>query len=145
MGLQNIRKQTPLQGWRKRMTGGGHVLAITSGNPFRAAQPDGKATFLKKNAEKRPRPHRGAHRENRELPSAFRKCVWGFRVLSVLSPALCRKKEGVRSGTNAGHVPTLRKEPEGWVSRGRGDRVTSGRKLRPLWIIRDGDHSGHQD
>lgn len=126
----------------------GHVPAITSGNPHRkrnshAAQPDGKAAFLcGKNAAKRPRPRRGARRENRELLPAFRKC---FVPLSVLSPALCRKKGGVRSGANAGHVLSLRKEPEGRASRGRGDRVTSGRKLRPLRIIRDGDHSGHQD
>lgn len=114
---------------------------------FRAAQPDGKAAFLcKKNAAKRPRPRRGARRENREHTPAFRKCVCvcsraRARACGFRAPVRAKPRpvpEGgrcVRCGAKAGHVPPLRKAPEGRVRRGRGNRVTSGRKLRPLRII----------
>ena len=112
MAPQNIWQQTRLQGWRKRMTGGDtFLLSLPETHlrnaAFRAAQPDGKAAFLcKKNAAKRPRPRRGARRENREHTPAFRKCVCvcsrarararvGFVPLSALSHALGPKEGGV--------------------------------------------------
>lgn len=51
MEPQNIRKQTLLRGWRKRMTGGDTFLLPLPGTHLQsadlcAAQPDGKAAFL---------------------------------------------------------------------------------------------------
>lgn len=51
MGLQDVWKQTLLQGWRKLMTGGDTFLLSLPETHFQsaalhAAQPDGKAAFL---------------------------------------------------------------------------------------------------
>lgn len=80
MGPQSIRKQTLLQGWRKRMTGGNTFLLSlpethNQSAALCAAQPDGKAAFLcKKRCEAASPPPRGTPGEQRarsSIPEVF--------------------------------------------------------------------------
>lgn len=82
MGLQDIWKQTLLQGWRKRMTGGDMFLLSLPETHFqsaalRAAQPDGKAAFLRdERCEAASPPPRGTPGEQRALSSIPEVCLW---------------------------------------------------------------------